>query len=275
VRLARFWTRAICSRVKTVYLCLPFAVLLGVEAVVTFAGCSSSTSTKQTMEGGPACEPSCPDVSEGGPLDVLIPSDGGSTCDSACAKQIAFSGCPYPGCPTECARESMACILNFHELEFNELLACESTSTFTCQPTDSGLLPIATACGDAAAAVALGCNPAAGDGGNDAGSCTATVDQAMCDECCMGQYIEGYDTYNLALTSCACEVPGVCASPCASTLCMDNLPDGGDTCSKCLAKSLGPDGGCAGPVATGCAMDPKCRAYEGCLKTSGCASKAK
>jgi hypothetical protein len=256
--------------VKTVLLCLPLAAIVIAEGVVSFAGCSSPPSV--APDGGPACQPSCPDALLDGPTSDAArdveQGDGAINCTSACANQTMASGCPYPGCVSQCARVETACFMNGQTGTFNRLVSCESTAHFTCEATDSGLLPTAAACSEAGAAVASLCYHDAGDSGFEAGNCSAEGSEALCESCCMGVYIEGYDTYEMALASCACELPGACMSQCQNSLCMDNTPEAGDPCSTCVAKAIAPDGGCGAQFTSQC--NASCIAYVDCLAT--CAS---
>jgi hypothetical protein len=253
--------------VKTIVLILPLAALVVAEGVVSFLGCGSTTTASN--DGG-LCEPSCPDALLDSPTDVshdVQESDGAINCNTACQNQTHAPGCPYPGCVMQCERIGMACLISTFTGPFNDLVACESTAHFTCESTPSGTLPVAAACSDAAAAVAAKCYPDAGDAGMDAMVCMTAGSQSACAACCMGSYIEGYDTYNVALESCACESPGTCASQCGNSLCTGTSPEAGDPCSKCLTKATAPDGGCNETVTSACAMDPVCTAYEACLAT--------
>jgi hypothetical protein len=261
--------------VKPAYLFLPFPVLMLAFAneVFSSAGCGSSDDT----DGGSACQPSCPDALLDTPVDTHAeaPAEDAGACHAACAKQIAFPGCPYPGCENACAIVTTRCIVANHEAAHAELLACEAHATkFTCTDTSGGILPTTDECADAAAAVAAEC--VTSDGGSEdggAGACNAPVHgktptKAECETCCGDQFTEGFDTYNLALTNCACGTPGPCATPCAASLCAEMAPDAESSCAACVTKSLGPDGGCGSFVNNACIVDTNCVSYQNCLKTT-------
>jgi hypothetical protein len=110
------------------------------------------------------------------------------------------------------------------------------------------------------------------EGGVDAG-CSASTTMNLCQACCQAGNSGGFDSYELALTSCICDMPGLCVSQCSATACAGAAPPAGTPCSACIAKVTGPDGGCASQIAGQCASDPHCTAYEACLESSGCAKK--
>ena len=235
--------------------------------VFSSSGCGSTSDA----DGGPACEPSCPDALLDTPIDTHVeaaPEDAGA-CHAACAKQATFSGCPYPGCEAACEIVSTRCFQADHPAAHDALLACEAHAAFSCTPTDSGLLPRTRECNDAAAAVATECVvPEGGSDDGEAGACNTKPTKTDCDDCCASTFTDGFNTYNVALTSCACETPGPCATACADSLCADMTPDAGGSCASCIAKSLDPDGGCGSFVANACSADKNCTAYQDCLKTT-------
>jgi hypothetical protein len=257
--------------VKAAYFLIPLGLLSLVQGVLAFSGCGSTT---ETPDGGPACEPACIDAFGDVPLADGIAgfdAEASPSCDAACAKQIGFSECPYLGCIAECQRLYGACLTPTYETAYRSLLSCEATATYSCRASDSGLLPTPTDCTTATTAVAKAC--VAGEGGlMDAGPCSSMPSASLCDQCCVGMFSEGHDTYEVALTSCACDSPGTCATPCAASQCTGAAPAPGDACSLCLAKAVGSGGACAHIVSQGCQMDPNCIAYEGCLTSNDCAS---
>jgi len=247
----------------------PALALALVQGALAFSGCGGSSSSP---DAGPACEPACLDAPLDGLVDSFVPPvDAGPSCDAACAPQTNAKGCPFPGCLSECQRQQDFCDLAFQRPTFDTLLTCEAHATYTCKVTDAGfVLPSTHDCDDAAAAVAKKCIPSEA-GMADAGACGAELTMAACALCCQGSFSEGHDTYELALTSCACNSPAPCASACANEQCMDMVPKAGDSCSKCLDESLAPDGGCSSQVSKACALDPNCAGYETCL-THNCAT---
>jgi hypothetical protein len=252
--------------VKKLLFGLAVTVLVA-ELAIAFSGCGQSDSS---TDDGPACEPACVDAlfENLGDLQFATESgsDGGATCEAACAKLTDFHGCPYPGCAAECER-GLPCPQASGD--YVELLTCEISATYTCESTDLGLLPVTKDCADAEARILKSCGSedAGGDVSPDAG-CSAVPSE--CAQCCATMHSEGFDSYNLALTACACGSPGVCATPCSSETCEDMAPTAGDSCSMCLATATGPDGGCTMTVAQQCGLDPDCMAYEACLTTNHC-----
>jgi hypothetical protein len=251
--------------VKAAYLFLSL-VPLGVSVgVLSFVGCQSSSSAP--ADGGPPCEPACLEAgpetsSDQNAQDQAV--DAGVSCATACAKLTSYHECPYPGCEAECTRQFAACSSELHFVTVESWIECQTAAkSFACEVTEAGVLPVAPECADAAAAVMRECYPDAGPDGGEAGSCGTRLTKTECEQCCVESYTEGYDTYEMALNLCACGC-GPCSTPCASTFCSMITPDGG-ACGACLARTVGPDGGCAAAISNACNADPQCLSYQGCL----------
>jgi len=257
--------------VRLAYAAVPVSLLI-IQGALASPGCSSSESG---AEGGPACEPACPDALEEPFGDVILPKDvaeegpeGGTPCTSACDRQN-LAKCPDPGCASTCSREEITCTAAKKGSLFEALLACEMTAHYTCDTT-SPPLPMTSDCDAQAAAVANGCTLEAGE--TDAG-CSGTTTTSDCTTCCAGQHTEGAMRYGIALTNCACTTPGTCETECVTTECLETAPEAGSACAICLAETVGPDGGCVQALNEACGADPECVAYEACLVTYGCAKK--
>jgi hypothetical protein len=257
---------------RVAYASIPAVILLA-EGILAFSACGSSSKGDH----GPSCQGACFDamMPEAAPpdLDVADVKDGTSgpaTCTSLCATISSLKGCPDPGCAGTCARSQALCTSSAGLILFQSLLNCEATATYECS-TGSPPLPVTGDCKSAAAAVARECTSA--EGGGLEGGCAVAGTSSACTSCCAGMFMEGADTYGLALKHCACASPGACLATCATTECAAITPSSGSACGKCLASSLAPDGSCEQPLSEACGIDPNCLAYEKCLKTSGCNGK--
>ncbi len=89
-------------------------------------------------------------------------------------------------------------------------------------------------------------------------TCASQSTLAQCEQCCLTVHPEGYQVYNTALTSCACQSPGACASECASEACVNQPTTQGDACDTCMTGALASDGACYGAVSTACQGDSDC-----------------
>jgi hypothetical protein len=257
--------------VKFVYLGFPLAILIA-QGVVLFSGCGSTSDSGDA--GLPACEPACVDASDAatdGPLladaSDAVAADASPSCTTYCAKIQDFKGCPDPGCMDACLRLEMACTSANAFAQIDALLACQVGATYACSAA-SPPLPVTNDCATQAAAVANDCLR---EGGTMEAGCEE-MSGSTCQECCAGLHAEGADTYNVALTHCACSGDtALCAVPCENSQCMGDAPLPGSTCATCLAAAIAPDGGCAATLAGDCAYDLQCVAYETCL--GGCSAK--
>jgi hypothetical protein len=264
--------------VKLAYFSIP-GLLLVVEGVLAFSGCGSTSSSPD----GGQCQPSCPEASDesfpetstprDAGTDAIPETDGGQSCISVCERLTHFKGCPDPGCTVACQRLETLCTTALGVAAFDALLACEMSAHYTCVGTMPPL-PVASGCATEMNKVASACPAEAGV--VEAG-CSKTVSTSDCMSCCAGLHAEGYDTYGVALTDCACDTPGLCDEPpgfvCENSECMGATPEAGSSCANCLAKVSAPDGGCASALSEACGSDPDCVAYETCLTTYGCSKK--
>ncbi len=251
----------------------PLALLAGlalVDALVSISACGSKAGS--SGDAGPQCEPACPDA--GDASDAIAFADMGldaaPTCASVCVKGSDVKGCPDPGCETQCARNYQTCEMLGQAGAFQALLACLAKASYTCESGEGGAVPVAAACAKEVATVAAVCQPK--EASADVIPCSMMAGQAECISCCQTMNFEGAQTYNVAVTSCTCDSPGLCSSACATSECAGTMPAAGSACQKCLDKVLGPDGGCEPTVASACGSDPSCVAYEMCLQTNACAS---
>jgi hypothetical protein len=257
--------------VRLAYAALPVSFLLLWGALAS-PGCNSSGSGD---DGGPACQPACPDALEEPLGDIVLPKDagdesveGGTPCTSVCEKEN-LSKCPDPGCASACSRLEITCTAAKEDNLFEALIACEMTAHYTCSATNPPI-PVTSDCDAQAAKVTSGCTIEAG--GTDAG-CSTTTSPSDCTSCCASLHTEGSTRYATALTHCACTSPGTCATQCENSECLETAPEAGSACAVCLAETVGPDGGCVQSLNEGCGADPDCVAYEACLVTYGCAKK--
>ena len=80
--------------------------------------------------------------------------------------------------------------------------------------------------------------------------------------CCEQQIPRGYLTLQVAEQSCLCGSSGPCTSACDYQDCI-SVKGSTPTCQSCLDTNLA--GSCKSTVATACAGDPGCTAYEACI----------
>jgi len=90
-------------------------------------------------------------------------------------------------------------------------------------------------------------------------SYSSAVDKTAC---CERQIPRGYLTLQVAEQDCLCGSSGPCTSACDYQDCM-SLQASTPTCQSCLDTNLA--GSCKSTVATACAGDPGCTAYEACV----------
>jgi len=118
-------------------------------------------------------------------------------------------------------------------------------------------------------------NPDGGGGGGGGSGYDAAVDYdaavAACAPysssvdrvaCCEQQIPRGYLTLQVAEQGCLCGSSGPCTSACDYQDCI-SLEGSTPTCQSCLDTNLA--GSCKSTVATACAGDPGCTAYEACV----------
>jgi hypothetical protein len=84
--------------------------------------------------------------------------------------------------------------------------------------------------------------------------------------CCEQQIPRGYFTQQLAEQDCLCGSNGPCTSSCTHQDCV-SLQSSSESCQSCLGTNLA--GSCKGTVASACAADPGCVAYEACVQGGG------
>ena len=130
--------------------------------------------------------------------------------------------------------------------------------TGSVTPTDAGVTPPF----DSGAATDVG----------TVTSCGAMGTMSACAECCVTLNPTGVTTLNAAIQACACGATGVCATECASEVCVDIPATSGDACYACLSAALGTSGACYTSVQTTCVADPGCSSYLSC-ETSECSGK--
>lgn len=101
------------------------------------------------------------------------------------------------------------------------------------------------------------------------GACSSQTSFDACDSCCFNLHPNGFDVWQNAFGSCACEQPGTCASRCGNSYCVGQDPAPGGSCEQCL------DGAsqCAQIADSACNADPDCAAYLACFYESGCDKK--
>jgi hypothetical protein len=144
------------------------------------------------------------------------------------------------------------------------------------------LVALATAC---SASSSSGARSSGGDGGHDAMDPESGGDDAseppaydaavtMCASfpnsvertaCCEQQIPRGYSILQLAEQGCVCGPSGPCVGVCNFQDCA-SVEGSTSSCQSCLDISLA--GSCRMTVASACAMDPGCVAYEACVRGS-------
>jgi hypothetical protein len=94
-------------------------------------------------------------------------------------------------------------------------------------------------------------------------ACASSASPADRVACCEQQIPRGYLTLHVAEQGCLCGSNGPCLSACNYQDCT-SLEGSTPTCQSCLDTNLA--GSCKSTVATACAADPGCVAYEECVK---------
>lgn len=230
-----------------------------------------------------------------------------ATCNDLCARVSGLS-CAPSDCLAGCAQAQQSCGQAGQGSAFQSLLNCESTASFSCDPTSG--VPATTSCQSEGQAVAScvgftqGPPPPTGDGGVPPGDSSITYDStypdialpdtavpddadagptdmmcgqpnifSQCATCCENQHFVGQITINGPLMMCVCYPGNVCATECAGSYCQSQQPNDGDPCDLCVRGSIQPDGGCYQSVIVQyCDPSPDCTALINCIDTY-CAGK--
>jgi hypothetical protein len=97
--------------------------------------------------------------------------------------------------------------------------------------------------------------------------CGALPTPATCQSCCASTHTKGYQTYNVALQSCACSAKGGCQSLCMKEYCTNAATGNGDPCANCVSKVQASGGACFDAINTACKADTDCLAL---YSSTGC-----
>ncbi|HTQ42820.1 MAG TPA: hypothetical protein VMI75_08660 [Polyangiaceae bacterium] len=93
-------------------------------------------------------------------------------------------------------------------------------------------------------------------------ACATSPSEVQRTACCEQAIPRGYLTLHVAEEDCLCGSTGPCTSACNYQDCM-SLQASTPTCQSCLDANLA--GSCKGAVASACAGDPGCTAYQACV----------
>ena len=101
-------------------------------------------------------------------------------------------------------------------------------------------------------------------------TCGSASTADACFRCCDVAHPNAMPLLDNEWGKCQCEVPGTCASACASSYCAGQGIVQGSSCDNCLAAN---NQMCRAKAETKCAADATCKPYLTCTTDAKCASK--